>query len=159
LITSSVNEFSIPDDETQASNGSSEFISAGKAEMNNVNGQPGHFTDATMNIVTLPTKEPLHFRHDHTSHEYQQELQHHMSSTASAASATASDIVNREMGAINAHIDEEPESTNSSNVVSDVVDVGDMTATDKEKATHVDSTENIADSLEESGGDSMDTTV
>ncbi|KAI8582904.1 hypothetical protein K450DRAFT_225381 [Umbelopsis ramanniana AG] len=159
LITSTVNEFSISVDESQTSNGSSDLFPPEKASMNNVNGQPGHLTDATINIVTLPTKEPLHFRHDHSSHEYQQELQHHMSSTASAVSTANSDSVNREMDAMNAHMEEDAESADTAHVVSDIVDVGDMTATDKEKATHVEDTEKAADSVVESGGDSMDTTV
>lgn len=154
-----MNEFSIFVDKSQTSNGSSNFNQPEKADMNNVNGQPGHLTDAAINIVTLPTKEPLHFRHDHTSHEYQQELQHHMSSTASAVSTTNSDSFNREMDAMNAHMEEDAESADTANVVGDIVDVGDMTATDKEKATHSDDTEKAVDNMAEGGDDSMDTTV
>lgn len=154
-----MNAFASFEDEPQASNGTSEWSPSGKAATNSVNGQPGHLTDAAINIVTLSTKEPLHFRHDHSSHEYQQELQHHMNSTASAVSSNPSDSVHREVDAINAQMEEDADSaTNPANVVSDVVDVGDMTDDDKEKATHVDDAVNTIDNLDENG-ESMDTTV
>ncbi|GAB5592902.1 hypothetical protein Unana1_07802 [Umbelopsis nana] len=159
LITSSVNAFSNFEDGTQTSNGTGELLAADKAANNTVNGQTGHLTDAVLNIVTLPSKEPLQFRHDHTSHEYQQELQHHMSSTASAVSSMASDTAHRELDSMNAQMDEDADSaTNTANVVSDVVDVGGMTANDKEKAIHVDTAVKTIDNLDENG-ELMDTTV
>lgn len=82
-----------------------------------------------------------------------------MSSTASAVSSNSSDSVHREVDAMNAQMEEDADSaTNPANVVSDVVDIGDMTDDDKEKATHVDDAVKTIDNLDENG-ESMDTTV
>ncbi|CAM0142323.1 unnamed protein product [Umbelopsis sp. WA50703] len=162
LITSSVTDFPAYDDEESASD-SREWESH-HAVTNSANGQPGALTDATMNIVTHPTKEPLHFRHDHTSHEYQQELQHHMSSTADASSSS-SERPPLQSSAINDIMQEDEEKpTTSANVVSDVVDVGNMNDDDKEKASHDSMPEKAVegegeDEGEDENAESMDTTV
>ncbi|KAJ2957824.1 hypothetical protein NQZ79_g6515 [Umbelopsis isabellina] len=164
LITSSITDFPSFDEEESPKD--SRDWESNDAVVNSINGQPGHLTDATMNIVTHPIKEPLQFRHDHSSHEYQQELQHHMSSTAEASSSP-SDRSTMQSGAISDIMQEDEEKpTTSATVVSDVVDVGNMNDDDKEKASHDHNTEKVVEDEVEGEGEgeeeidaSMDTTV
>lgn len=162
LITSSVTDFPSFDEEESPED--SRDWESNDAVVNSINGQPGHLTDATINIVTHPMKEPLQFRHDHSSHEYQQELQHHMSSTAEASSSP-SDRSTMQSGAISDIMQEDDEKpTTSATVVSDVVDVGNMNDDDKEKASHDSSTDKVVEDEVEGEDDeeideSMDTTV
>ena len=118
------------------------------------NGQSGHMTDAAIDIVTQPSKEPVHFRHDHPSHDYQQELQNQMSITTpnNVDSSERAKLQMTEM----AEADMEEE-TSSANVISDVVDVGNMNVDDKEKATNDDVPDDTINDTET--GESMDTTV